>query len=421
MNVIQQEALAKSVGMSRDELAKTLMDQAVLNKLKGVEGKTAKEKFDNLVKEVGLEKAKKQLGDESLANQFAGQNVQERFAATMEKVKEIFISLAEPLLPILEIFTDIFKIIGPIVGLIGKMVHYAAELGKPFLMVYGVLKGISLTTKGITALNSILLTQNTSILAKKTTEAGLEQVKLGLGQRILLTLGLQDAILAYQMAKEEGLVGFAATREFLEQTILGKLLLQGFQLTKNLVQYIALTLQSGFRMVMENTILGSIIAQTGGILKSIGVGAIRLVQSIATAAAELLGVSALTLGIGTAVALAAAAGGIAYLYSVTKGDDVMSQGYGKRTLLAGKDAITLNDEDTVIAGTDLGGKNKPKNNTGETTSQNNTASSIDITPLIDRMAAVEGLLSQILQKETNIYMDSTKVGTGFAMSTSKVQ
>jgi hypothetical protein len=37
------------------------------------------------------------------------------------------------------------------------------------------------------------------------------------------------------------------------------------------------------------------------------------------------------------------------------------------------------------------------------------------------MAAVEGLLSQILQKETNIYMDSTKVGTGFAMSTSKIQ
>jgi hypothetical protein len=37
------------------------------------------------------------------------------------------------------------------------------------------------------------------------------------------------------------------------------------------------------------------------------------------------------------------------------------------------------------------------------------------------MAAVEGLLSQILQKETNIYMDSTKVGTGFAVGTSKVQ
>jgi hypothetical protein len=89
--------------------------------------------------------------------------------------------------------------------------------------------------------------------------------------------------------------------------------------------------------------------------------------------------------------------------------------------MAPEGAIALNDKDTVIAGTDLGGKNKSKNNTGEASSQTNTASSIDITPLIDRMAAVEGLLSQILQKETNIYMDSTKVGTGFAMSTSKIQ
>ena len=71
MNVLQQEALAKSVGMGREELAKTLQDQAVLNKLKGVEGETAKEKFDNLVKEVGLEEAKKRLGDEELANQMA--------------------------------------------------------------------------------------------------------------------------------------------------------------------------------------------------------------------------------------------------------------------------------------------------------------------------------------------------------------
>jgi hypothetical protein len=89
--------------------------------------------------------------------------------------------------------------------------------------------------------------------------------------------------------------------------------------------------------------------------------------------------------------------------------------------MAPEGAIALNDKDTVIAGTDLGGKNK--SNTGNNTQSPTPASapSIDITPLVDRMAAVEGLLSQILQKETNIYMDSTKVGTGFAMSTSKIQ
>jgi hypothetical protein len=37
------------------------------------------------------------------------------------------------------------------------------------------------------------------------------------------------------------------------------------------------------------------------------------------------------------------------------------------------------------------------------------------------LAEIKDILSQILNKETNIYMDSTKVGTGFAMGTSKVQ
>ena len=37
------------------------------------------------------------------------------------------------------------------------------------------------------------------------------------------------------------------------------------------------------------------------------------------------------------------------------------------------------------------------------------------------IAEIRDILNQILKKDTNIYMDSTKVGTGFAMSTSKVQ
>jgi len=93
-------------------------------------------------------------------------------------------------------------------------------------------------------------------------------------------------------------------------------------------------------------------------MKNIGKKAIELAVETGIAAAKLLGVSASTLGIGTAIALAAAAGGIAYLYSVTKGDDVMSagsnmSGYGSRTLFGPEGAIALNNKDTVIAGTNL--------------------------------------------------------------------
>jgi len=403
MNVIQQEALAKSVGMSREDLAKTLQDQAVLNKLKGVEGKTAKEKFDNLVKEVGLEKAKKELGDEALANQFAGQNVAERFGATMDKVKEIFISLAEPLLPVLEIFTDIFKIVGPIVGLIGKMVHYAAELGKPLLMVYGVYKGIQAAQSASLVISrsaSIIEAGKLTLLQQQLATEGelslLDKITLGLAQAKLFIFNQQYRTKVLEATQEKIIGGL---------TRISLVIQEAYQAVK--LRGLATTARD---IAMQTALKAK---QLGGFLVDVGKFAIR--SAIAVAGIPIIGP---VLAVGAIAA--AVAGGMA-LYNKFKGNDVVSGGYGKRTLMAPEGAIALNDKDTVIAGTDLGGKNKSKNNASEASSQTNTASSIDITPLIDRMAAVEGLLSQILQKETNIYMDSTKVGTGFAMSTSKIQ
>ena len=102
-----------------------------------------------------------------------------------------------------------------------------------------------------------------------------------------------------------------------------------------------------------------------------------------------------------------------------KGDDVMSpgdgSGYGKRTLMGPEGAIALNNKDTVIAGTNLfdGGKEKME------APQNNNIS-IDISPLVERMSAVENVLIQILNKEGDVYMDGAKVGKSLALATSKV-
>jgi hypothetical protein len=46
---------------------------------------------------------------------------------------------------------------------------------------------------------------------------------------------------------------------------------------------------------------------------------------------------------------------------------------------------------------------------------------INIQPMIDRLAAVENVLTQILNKDTNVYMDSTKVGTALNIGTVKIQ
>ena len=91
MNVLQQEALAKAAGLTRDELAQSLIDREALSKLSAKEGESSQQAFNRLVQEVGLEEAKKQLGDEQLANQFQQQSVQERLAQAVDKVKEVFI------------------------------------------------------------------------------------------------------------------------------------------------------------------------------------------------------------------------------------------------------------------------------------------------------------------------------------------
>ena len=141
MNRIQQEAVAKSVGMQKDELATMLMDQEALTKLSGVEGENAKEKFNNLVKEVGMEEAKKRLGNEQLANQFEQQSIQERFQQGLLKVQELFIQLAEPILAIVSPLADLVGVILPAINMLLQPIVFAIKTA-----VDGVSKIFSLFT-----------------------------------------------------------------------------------------------------------------------------------------------------------------------------------------------------------------------------------------------------------------------------------
>jgi hypothetical protein len=128
MNVLQQESIAKAMGMSADTMGEMLMDQETMSKLSGIDGDNAKEKFNNLVKQVGMEEAKKRLGDETLANQMQSASIQDRFNASIEKLKEVFVSLVDPLMPILDVFSTIFNLVGSIMKLIN-----------PFLQAFGFL------------------------------------------------------------------------------------------------------------------------------------------------------------------------------------------------------------------------------------------------------------------------------------------
>jgi hypothetical protein len=123
MNVIQQDAIAKAMGMSRDQMAGMLMDQTIISKLSQVDGANAKEKYKNAVALYGVAKANAMLGDKALADQMASASMQDRFNASIEKLKEIFVSLIEPLMPILDVFAGVFDLVGKIMKLINPLIN----------------------------------------------------------------------------------------------------------------------------------------------------------------------------------------------------------------------------------------------------------------------------------------------------------
>jgi hypothetical protein len=116
MNRIQQEALAKAVGMSREDLAASLIEREALQKIGVKDAAAAKVKFDLLVKEKGYAAAVAELGDDQYANQLKQQSIQERFNKSVEKLQEIFISLAEPILQIVSPLMDLVTTVLPAIN-----------------------------------------------------------------------------------------------------------------------------------------------------------------------------------------------------------------------------------------------------------------------------------------------------------------
>jgi len=128
----------------------------------------------------------------------------------------------------------------------------------------------------------------------------------------------------------------------------------------------------------------------------------------AASAAAIPGIGFLIAG-GVAAALIGAL--LGYMAGAGKGDDIMSEGgYGKRTLLSPEGAIKLNDKDTVIAGTNLGGG---KGN-------DNINQSIDLTPMISAINEVTSAVNRLYNKDTSINMDGKKVGNTLTQGSYKV-
>ena len=131
MNVIQQEALAKAMGMQREELAASLIESEALKDIGAESAKDAREKYDTLRQTMSAEEAAKELGNEQLGIQFEQQSNAEKLADVMSNLKEIFVSIVDGPLgsmlsgisTLLSSTTAVYSITGLLAGLYaGKMI-----------------------------------------------------------------------------------------------------------------------------------------------------------------------------------------------------------------------------------------------------------------------------------------------------------
>jgi len=147
LNVIQQNALANAMGMSREEMASMLVEQEKLNAIResGFESASdAQEKYNKALKEGNLtEELKNDLQKAGLLNQFESATQQEKMNALMDKFADLFIRLAEPLMPLLDGLVSAIVFLEPILGtLAGAIAGFM--IGGPIGAAVGGLVGAGL-------------------------------------------------------------------------------------------------------------------------------------------------------------------------------------------------------------------------------------------------------------------------------------
>jgi hypothetical protein len=118
MNVIQQEALAKALGMNADGLANSLIQQENLNKLGAQTQAQIKAKVEELKAAGKVEEANQlmaSIGDDKQAKAALDRiSAQDRFNAAIEKLQAMVASLVE----------------GPMEGMLNKLITFIADTDK---------------------------------------------------------------------------------------------------------------------------------------------------------------------------------------------------------------------------------------------------------------------------------------------------
>ena len=220
MNRIQQQALADAVGMSREDLASSLFVQEQIGNLTGEEYKLREKQIKGLQAEgLSQDEIKAKLGKQSIEDLKNQNSVQENLNKSVSKMKEVFMSIAAPLMqiitPIVELLIPALQsiqfILAPVFdtfkGIAGILTGNIESLGT-MEKIMGVIGGLTLAylgyQKSIVLFEGIRANLTASRLVMETTSTALENSKKkGIFSTIgamTIQLGIQLGILSASLA-----------------------------------------------------------------------------------------------------------------------------------------------------------------------------------------------------------------------------
>jgi hypothetical protein len=344
--------IAANVGTAADFAKMNTLEQKALAEAVGM---TADELSNTLIKrEEALKSGKSlaQINEEEAAQALERQSIQDKFNAAVEKLQSLFGNLmAGPLGSFLDMLSGALNIVN-------KLGNALSFLVIPLKIIASLYAGIVAYNRTIDLFNNLSLIKNNALFVLRGRQ---------IGQEVFLNRQKQ--------------IGEAMEK-------------------RSLLQRIAYNVYLGGSLLLQKA--GNLLSKKG-LLSNIGSAVMSAATSVFKSPVGLLGPLAIP------IAIAAGAGVGALGYKFLTGDDIMSEGgYGKRTLLSPEGAIRLNDKDTVIAGTDLGG------------GSGNISPSIDLTPMIAAINEVKAEISRLANRPIEINLDGKKVGSGLTQGSYKV-
>lgn len=138
MNRIQQEAIAESVGMTRDSLSDTLKQQQMFTRLGATNIQQAAQRLEILRQQGKTEKEINKMLGEDAYNYITQTSTAERLTEMMNKIKTVFVDFIAKS-GILDFITDPQKVTAFVKGLIDKLAGAVTLIGD---VIAGLIRGI---------------------------------------------------------------------------------------------------------------------------------------------------------------------------------------------------------------------------------------------------------------------------------------